>query len=532
MTPSGSMANTSASSPLVVLQSISKAYPGVLANDAVSMSLQAGTIHALLGENGAGKSTLVKVLYGLLTPDSGKIHWQGKQVNISAPSVARKLGIAMVFQHFSLFDSLSVLENIALGMGVDANEHLRARIVEVSTRYGLPLDPSRSVYTLSVGARQRIEIIRCLLQDPALLIMDEPTSVLTPQEVSELFVTLNTLADSGMAILYISHKLEEIRTLCSSATILRHGKKVAETDPGKESVASLAALMMGSELVPTANPLQAVSATQVLAVKALNTAAPDTNSVALRDIDLHVCAGEIVGIAGVAGNGQDELLQVLAGERLADVSGRITLDELVLDNLNAGARRQKGLCCVPEERLGHAAVPGMTLVENVFLTAHHRRALSRFGLISFARSKAFAEQIISAFNVQCQGPAALASSLSGGNLQKFIVGREILQSPRVLVISQPTWGVDAGAAAAIHTAIAELANQGSAVLLVSQDLDELMQTTHRIGALCGGRLSAFYPTSDLSVQQVGLLMGGQELQGNTDSIVMGKPGDGYVEPAR
>lgn len=518
--------------PLVAMDNICKAYPGVLANDDVSLSLQAGSIHALLGENGAGKSTLVKILYGLLTPDSGSIAWQGRQVNISAPLVARKLGIAMVFQHFSLFDSLNVLENIALGMGVDADENLRTRIIEVSTRYGLPLDPSRSVYTLSVGARQRIEIIRCLLQDPKLLIMDEPTSVLTPQEVSELFVTLNTLADGGMAILYISHKLEEIRSLCSAATILRQGRKVAHTDPREETVASLAALMMGSELPPQPSRQQVASAQQVFAVNDLSMAALDTNSVGLHNINLHVCAGEIVGIAGVAGNGQDELLEVIAGERLAGQTGKITLNELVLGKLDAGERRQKGLCCVPEERLGHAAVPGMTLVENVFLTAHHRQALRRFGLISHARSKAFAEKIINAFDVKCQGPSALASSLSGGNLQKFIVGREILQSPRVLVISQPTWGVDAGAAAAIHTAIGELAKQGAAVLLISQDLDELMQTTHRIGALCGGRLSAFYPTADVSVQQVGLLMGGQSIAHDNASTASGKPFDGHVEPAR
>ncbi len=497
--------------PLVVLHDISKAYPGVLANDAVSLKLQPGSIHALLGENGAGKSTLVKILYGLLAPDAGTIHWQGRQVSVTEPKVARQLGIAMVFQHFSLFDSLSVLENIALGMGVHADETLARRIVEVSQRYGLPLNPQRSVYTLSVGARQRIEIVRCLLQDPKLLIMDEPTSVLTPQEVTELFDTLNVLANDGMAILYISHKLEEIRTLCSEATILRAGRVVATADPRQESVASLAALMMGDELAPVSMRKPQLGTERVLDVAQLNVAAPDANAVSLHDIHLHVGAGEIVGIAGVAGNGQDELLQILAGERLADQATHITLDGQALGRLDAGERRRRGLCCVPEERLGHAAVPALSLTENVFLTAHHRQNLRSLGLISYRRSKRFAQQIIRKFNVQCQGPEALASSLSGGNLQKFIVGREIMQVPRVLVISQPTWGVDAGAAAAIHKAIVELALQGSAVLLISQDLDELMQATDRIGALCAGRLSAFYPTHDISVQQVGLLMGGEKL---------------------
>ena len=515
--------------PLVVMHNISKAYPGVLANDAIDLTLQAGAIHALLGENGAGKSTLVKVLYGLLAPDSGSIYWQGRQVNIGAPVVARDLGIAMVFQHFSLFDSLSVLENIALGMDVDADDALRSRIVEVSMRYGLPLDPSRSVYTLSVGARQRIEIVRCLLQEPRLLIMDEPTSVLTPQEVAQLFKTLNALAAEGMAILYISHKLEEIRILCSNATILRAGRRVAETDPRQESVSSLAALMMGDQAPTLSLRRTAISdettmsgqsleldssvsiEASVFAVQALDVPAEDANSVSLQHIDLQVRAGEIVGIAGVAGNGQDELLAVLAGERLASAAAHIFLNGRAAGLDDAATRRHHGLCCVPEERLGHAAVPDLSLTENAFLTAHHRQQLRWGGLISYRRSRAFAQQIIDTFNVKCRGPAALASSLSGGNLQKFIVGREILQAPRVLVIAQPTWGVDAGAAATIHKAIAELARKGAGILLISQDLDELMHRTDRIGALCAGKLSGFYPTQALSAQQIGMLMGGERL---------------------
>lgn len=499
------------SSPLVVMQGICKAYPGVLANDSIDLSLNAGTIHALLGENGAGKSTLVKVLYGLLAPDSGKILWQGRSVAITAPAIARELGIAMVFQHFSLFDSLSVLENIALGMGIDANEQLRKRIVDVSGRYGLLLDPDRSVYTLSVGSKQRIEIVRCLLQHPKLLIMDEPTSVLTPQEVSELFSTLRTLADGGMAILYISHKLEEIRTLCSNATILRGGRNVAEADPRKESVGGLAELMMGDELpLVSMRDIRRTTET-VLNIRALALPATDANDVSLQAINVQIGAGEIVGIAGVAGNGQDEFMSVLAGEKRAHVTGQIKLDGRSLEQMDAGDRRRNGLCCVPEERLGHAAVPTLSLTENVFLTAHHREKLQYGGLISYRQCESFANRIIQAFNVQCRGPHALASSLSGGNLQKFIVGREILQSPRVLIISQPTWGVDAGAASVIHKAIKDLALQGAAILMISQNLDELMLTTDRIGALCAGRLSPLYRTKEVSVQQVGLLMGGESL---------------------
>ena len=506
-------AETGNGKPLVEMRGISKAYPGCLANDSIDLQLHSGGVHALLGENGAGKSTLVKILYGLLASDSGEIYWQGAPVHIASPAVARELGIAMVFQHFSLFDSLNVLENIALGMDVDASDELQQRIIEVSTRYGLPLDPTRSVYSLSVGERQRIEIVRCLLQDPRLLIMDEPTSVLTPAEVSELFVTLKRLADEGLAILYISHKLEEIRQLCDEATILRLGRKVAEADPRAESARSLATLMMGSEVPVSQDSRQGTVGEVLLDMNDLSLSAVDSHDIALRHLHLQVRAGEIVGIAGVAGNGQDELMQALSGERRLQQAQSLSLCGEAIGRQGAGSRRRKGLCCVPEERLGHAAVPTLSLSENAFLTAHHRKSLGFAWFMSASRSRQFASEIIKRFNVQCHGPQALASSLSGGNLQKFIVGREILQAPRVLVVSQPTWGVDAGAAMAIHEAIRELADQGAAVLMVSQDLDELMQNCERIGALCAGRLSAFHRVQDITVQQVGLLMGGEELNG-------------------
>ena len=497
---------------LVSMQDISKQYPGCLANDAIDLNLAAGEIHALLGENGAGKSTLVKILFGLLKCDSGHIEWQGKRVNIASPAVARNLGIAMVFQHFSLFDSLTVLENIALGMAVDADAALHLRIREVSERYGLPLDPDRSVYTLSVGERQRIEIVRCLLQDPRLLIMDEPTSVLTPQEVNELFVTLKRLASEGVAILYISHKLEEIKALCDKATILRNGKWVASADPAVESARSLAALMMGDELSHVEPHVSTATDTEQMQLRNLNYRASDSTGISIQNVSLTLKQGELLGIAGVAGNGQDELLRLIAGELAPTGGSSIAVKGLDVTAAGAGSRRKHGLCCVPEERLGHAAVPSMTLTENVLLTAHHRMPMTSFGLLGKASSRRFAKQIIEQFNVQCSGPDAMASSLSGGNLQKFIVGREILQIPDVLVVSQPTWGVDAGAAAAIHKALRAMAENGSAVLLISQDLDELMHLCDRISALCAGRLSDAYSTNAVTVQQVGLLMGGATLE--------------------
>lgn len=494
---------------LVSMRGITKAYPGVLANESVDLDIHKGEIHALLGENGAGKSTLVKVLYGLLQPDAGEVQWQGQKLALTSPSQARKAGIAMVFQHFSLFESLTVVENIGLGMAVPANDGLRQRITEVSTRYGLPLDPNRDVFTLSVGERQRIEIVRCLLQEPQLLIMDEPTSVLTPQEVKDLFVTLKRLAREGVSILYISHKLDEIRELCDAATILRGGKNVATANPRAESTASLAALMIGETVQSATRAPDAQFGSPVFALNNLSVPAQRNQAISLQQLNLTVHAGEIVGIAGVAGNGQDELLSVIAGEVRVNPADMIWLKGEIIANWSAGQRRRRGLCAVPEERLGHAAVPDMSLSENALLTGFHRHPLSRAGFVRMNQCKKSAQAIIDAFSVQCHGSSSLASSLSGGNLQKFVVGREILQSPDVLVVSQPTWGVDAGAAAAIHKALQSLVRGGAGVLVISQDLDELMALSDRIGALCAGRLSTLYPTQGIDAQQVGQLMGGQ-----------------------
>jgi len=499
-------------SPLLTLNKMTRSFPGVIANQDVDLSIHSGEIHALLGENGAGKSTLVKMIYGILAPDSGTITWQGQSVTVPNPAFARELGIAMVFQHFSLFDSLSVLENIALGM----DDHLKmgelkTRILDISNRYGLPLDPDRHVYTLSVGERQRIEIIRCLLQEPKLLVMDEPTSVLTPQEVARLFETLKRLAEEGLAILYISHKLDEIKALCHNATILRNGKRVDRVKVMDESTGSLAAKMMG-EALETVAPRNShtVGSTRLL-VSNLSLAAADEFGIPLKHINLDVRSGEIVGIAGVAGNGQDELLMALSGEAISAQPDSLFIDNKACGHLGPNQRRELGLAAIPEQRLGHGAVPEMNLIDNTFLTAFQRLGLIGKGFIKSGSTKAFTQQIIQDFNVKSNGVKAFASSLSGGNLQKFIVGREILQNPGLLVVSQPTWGVDAGAAQTIHKALRELADNGAAVLIISQDLDELMSCTDRIGAICAGALSAIYPTIETTIEEVGLLMAGTTL---------------------
>lgn len=491
---------------------MTKSFPGTLANDAIDLDIRRGEIHALLGENGAGKSTLVKIIYGILKADAGQMHWRGDAVSIDAPASARALGIAMVFQHFSLFEALTVVENVALGMDDPGDmATLEQRITEVSGSYGLPLHPGRHVHALSVGERQRIEIVRCLLQSPSLLVMDEPTSVLTPQEVERLFTTLRRLSDEGMAILYISHKLDEIRALCHRATILRQGRRVAEAMPSRETSRSLAAMMMGEELKGESRPPTGAPGAVRLAVSALNLPAADEFGVDLNDISFQVRAGEILGIAGVAGNGQNELAEALSGERRS-APDTIVIDDVACGGMGPDARRARGLSCVPEQRLGHGAVADMSLGENAYLTAHHRMRLTRHGVLRGRARDDFAKDVIARFKVRCNGHRSAASSLSGGNLQKFIVGREISQVPGVVVVSQPTWGVDAGSAAAIQAELIALAEAGSAVLVISQDLDELMQVSNRLAAICAGSLSRIVDAAEATVEGMGLLMGGARLE--------------------
>ncbi len=492
---------------LLSLNGLTKAYPGVVANDDISFRIGVGEVHALLGENGAGKSTLVKMIYGLVKPDSGTMELRGQSYAPGEPRAARADGIAMVFQHFSLFDALNVAENIALGMeNPPPMRDLATRIREVSETYGLPLDPFRTVGDLSAGERQRVEIIRCLLQDPKLLIMDEPTSVLTPQEVEILFKTLEKLRGEGTSILYISHKLEEIRTLCDTATILRLGKVVGTCTPRETTARDMAELMVGSALQTPERAGRALGDV-ALDISGLSAPSPSAFGTALKNVHLTVQQGEIVGIGGVAGNGQEELLGVLSGEILTE-AGAVKLLGEPIGRMGPAARRALGLLTAPEERLGHAAAPDMSLTENALLTGAVRENLVSNGFLKWGAARAFAERIIEAFDVRTPGPENAARSLSGGNLQKFVIGREVLQGPKVLVVNQPTWGVDAAAAAAIRQALLDLAAEGTAVVCISQDLDELMEIADRFAALNEGRLSTPRSTTGLTVEEIGLMMGG------------------------
>ena len=495
---------------LLELSDLTKDYPGVRAADGVSLSLARGEVHALLGENGAGKSTLVHMIYGLVRPDAGRMRLGGESYAPSSPQDARGAGVAMVFQHFSLFDALSVAENIALGMDAPPpRRHLAARIREVSREYGLPLDPDRLAGTLSAGERQRVEILRCLLQNPRVMIMDEPTSVLTPQEVEILFDTLRRLARSGVAILYISHKLEEIRALCDRATILRRGRVVGDCTPREVSAREMAEQMVGNRIDTPRRSGQAAPGGEIaLQVAGLSLPAPGPFGTPLRDIAFRLGRGEILAIGGVAGNGQDELLAALSGERTS-APNAVMLDKAPVGHLGPKARRARGLLAAPEERLGHAAAPGMSLTENALLTGATRQGLvSRHGFLRWPRTRDFATRIIDAFDVRTPGPDTPARALSGGNLQKFVIGREVLQAPRVLVVNQPTWGVDAAAAAAIRQALLDLAARGAGIVCISQDLDELMEIADSFAALNAGRLSPVRPVAGLTLDEIGLMMGG------------------------
>jgi len=503
-------------STLLSLKGITKRYPGVVANQDVSLNVLPGQAHAVLGENGAGKSTLMKIIYGSVKPDEGQVYFNGQPVQIRNPQEARKLGISMVFQHFSLFDTLTVAENVWLGLDKSLSlTEVTERIVAKASEYGLDLEPDRPVHTLSVGEMQRVEIIRALLSEPKLLILDEPTSVLTPQAVEKLFVVLHKLVSQGVSILYISHKLHEIRALCSACTVLRGGRVTGVCDPREETNASLSRLMIGAE-PPALAPTPRTPGAVVLSVQSLSLPKQDPFGVDLHGIDLQVRSGEVVGLSGVSGNGQRELMWALSGEDTRAQAQDIVLQQQPAGQLGPQARRGLGLHFVPEERLGRGAVPSLSLAQNLLLT--RQEALGRGGWI---RMKDLADQargIIERFKVKTSGPDAAARSLSGGNLQKFIVGREISASPRLLIVSQPTWGVDVGAAAQIRAEILALRDAGCAVLVVSEELDELFEISDRLHVMAKGRLSPSLLRAEATVALMGEWMSGL-WPGNTPHTV-------------
>ncbi|MGE7370971.1 ABC transporter ATP-binding protein [Neorhizobium sp. NPDC001467] len=499
---------------LLSVRGLSKLFGTFAACDDVDLDIAPGEIHALLGENGAGKSTLVKMLFGVLQPSMGHILWRGKPVEISSPGEARHLGIGMVFQHFSLFEALTVGENIALSLDPKIPlSSISEKAAALSRTYGLPLDPDMHVADLSVGERQRIEIVRALLQNPKLIILDEPTSVLTPQEAERLFETLMKLKSEGCSVLYISHRLDEVRRICDRATVLRHGKVTGTCDPKQETPASLARMMVGSEVASVHREALGATGDAYLSVLDMSVAGRTPFAVSLKHVSMTVRAGEILAVAGVAGNGQSELFDALSGEYpLADHEA-IKIRGQSVGRTSINGRRLLGAGFVPEERHGHAAVAQMSLSDNLLLARAHsdRKAFLGGGSARMIRHrvvKAATARICQAMDVRKSGEDPPAASLSGGNLQKFIVGRELDRQPALLVVNQPTWGVDAGAASRIRQALIDLAKSGSAVVVISQDLDEIFEVATSIAVISEGRLSQAYPADELSLERIGLMMGG------------------------
>ncbi|MBX5148159.1 ABC transporter ATP-binding protein [Rhizobium lentis] len=510
--------NVPDSGALLSVQKLTKFFGSFAACNEIDLDVAPGEIHALLGENGAGKSTLVKMLFGVLEPTVGHILWQGQPVAITSPGEARKFGIGMVFQHFSLFEALTVAENIALSLD-DAIpiDRIAEEARALSGAYGLPLDPHAHVADLSVGERQRIEIVRALLQNPKLIILDEPTSVLTPQEADKLFETLFKLRAEGRSVLYISHRLEEVQRICDRATVLRHGRVTGACDPKRETPASLARMMVGSEVAAVTHPERSDKGEVQLAVVNLSVAARTPFAMPLREVSMTVRSGEILAIAGVAGNGQSELFDVLSGEYPVASPEAIVIRKRHVGNQGITVRRLLGAGFVPEERHGHAAVSAMKLSDNLVLARSQSDRKAFLGLLGMIRRRAVksaARRISEAMDVRKSGDDPAAGSLSGGNLQKFIVGRELDRQPAVLVVNQPTWGVDAGAASRIRQALVDLAKAGSAVVVISQDLDEIFEVATDIAVISEGRLSRPFPASELTREKIGLLMGGLHESGS------------------
>jgi simple sugar transport system ATP-binding protein len=501
--------------PAVELRDITKRFPGVLANAGVNIVVASGEVHAIVGENGAGKSTLMKILYGMQRPDEGTILVRGREVRFRSPKDAIEAGIGMVHQHFMLADNLTVLENIILGAepthGVVLDlDTARTRIRELSSTYGMPLDPDRLAEDLSVGERQRAEIIKVLYRGARILILDEPTAVLVPQEVEELFRNLRELKREGLTVIFISHKLDEVLAIADSITVMRGGRTVASVKPQDVTASQLAELMVGSEL-PTPETRTSTVTDQVeLSVEGLSVRGPGERWL-LRDVSFDIHRGEIVGVAGVEGNGQRELVQALLGMQAA-VTGTIRLAGKDLSHRSVKDRRDAGIGYIPEDRHELGLLLSAPLWENVMLGHQSKPPFVKGPWISRVGAKRRTKQVIGEYRVATPGVDVAAYALSGGNQQKLIVGREMLAEPRVLIASQPTRGIDVGAQAAVWESIREARRNGLAVLLISADLEELIGLSDTLYVIFEGRFVARLDPATLTPEELGTYMTGARAQ--------------------
>jgi len=493
------------------MKGITKRFPGVLANYRVDFDVHCGEVHALLGENGAGKSTLMKVLYGMNAPDEGEIWINGKPVTITSPTDAIAMGIGMIHQHFMLVESLTVAENVALGLPSSREpltdlDRVSKRINELADVYGLRVDPNAYVWQLAVGQKQRVEILKALYRGADLLILDEPTAVLTPQEVDEFFATLRQMTKDGHAVIFISHKLHEVLAICNRVTVLRDGKRVESCAIRGCTKESLAQMMVGREvtLKPYRMALEPGDARLVLKnVQARS----DRGTPALRGVDLDVHAGEILGLAGVSGNGQRELAEVITGLRPL-TAGQIYLDGKDASKLEPGAHTELGMAYIPEERMKDGMIQEFTVAENTVLRDHHKPPFSRLGILFLRVIAQFADRLIKAFQVKTPSRDTPAKSLSGGNIQKVVLARELSRQPRVLIAAQPTRGVDIGATEYVHAQLMEQRQKGTAILLISEDLDEILALSDRIAVIYEGQIMGIVEGKIATPGQLGMWMAG------------------------
>lgn len=505
------MAPTTAGDLLLEMEGITKRFPGVVANEAVDFDVRRGEVHTLLGENGAGKSTLMKILYGLYDADEGEIRLSGKPATINSPSDAIDRGIGMIHQHFMLVPTLTVAENVALGLP-PAKRFLqdlgpvRERIRELSDAYGLQVDPDAYIWQLAVGERQRVEIMKAIYRDVSLLILDEPTSVLTPAEVDDLFVTLRQMTDGGRGLVFISHKLHEVMALSDRITVLRGGRVTGRTVPSETSREQLAHMMVGREVQLAPTRLESNAAEARLEVKDLNVLG-DRGTPAVTDFDLEVRSGEVVGIAGVSGNGQRELAEALAGLRPV-VSGEVVMNGVETTDRTPKEIRRLGVSYIPEERMRDGAIGEFSVAENLILCDHDRPPISRRGLLDFGQIEEGCSDLVRRFTVKTPTLDTPTANLSGGNIQKLVIARELSGEPELLIASQPTRGVDIGAAEYIHTVLMDQRAGGTAILLISEDLDEVIGLSDRIAVMFEGRIMGTLDQEEATVQRLGLLMAG------------------------
>ncbi|WP_042348836.1 ABC transporter ATP-binding protein [Bacillus massiliigorillae] len=498
---------------VIEMLNIRKEFPGIVANDNITLQLKKGEIHALLGENGAGKSTLMNVLFGLYQPEKGEIRVNGKKVNITNPNIANDLGIGMVHQHFMLVDTLTVTENIILGKEPTKLGHVNLKdaskeIKKISEQYGLSVDPNAKIADISVGMQQRVEILKTLYRGADILIFDEPTAVLTPQEILELIAIMKRLIAEGKSIILITHKLKEIMEVCDRVTVIRKGQGIGTVDVAETNENELASLMVGREVVFKTEKIESKPKQPVLTIE--NLTVKDARHVkAVNGLNLTVRAGEIIGIAGVDGNGQSELIEAITGLRKSE-SGTIKLNDKDITKFPPRKVTESGVGHIPQDRHKHGLVLDFPMSENIVLQTYYKKPYSKFGILDFKAITKKAKEIIAEYDVRTPSESTLARALSGGNQQKAIIGREIDRNPDLLIAAQPTRGLDVGAIEFIHKRLIEQRDQGKAVLLVSFELDEIMNVSDRIAVMYEGQIVAVVDPKETTEQGLGLLMAGSK----------------------